>query len=260
MDDESGNELPRVSWNDAIRTLVKNAEGDIFALMDCCFASNPYARSISDYGKTFEILAASGFNQITSSPGEHSFTTALIQSLKELAAEFKNGSFSTRDLHEKIHVKRPDSPPALWRGLPDNNRHVRLSPMKDGQEPRETRSIKKISKGLLSLQFALEIDHLSHPQIEKLTRNLPRVFRSAQAPVQNIVWLDFKNARPPKTTLKTAATMITSLQRWKSLPSDSSKSSTRIKRKAGQMTPDDSDDVSPKKKMVEGCPESSPDY
>jgi hypothetical protein len=256
MDDESGNKLPRVSWNDAIRTLVKNAEGDIFALMDCCFASNPYARSISDYGKTFEILAASGFNQITPSPGEDSFTTALIQSLKELVAEFKNGSFSTRDLLEKIHVKRPHSPPALWRGLP-SNRHVRLSPMKDGQEPREAGPIKKTSKGLLSLQFALEIDHLSRSQIEKLTCNLPGVFRLAQAPVQNVVWLDFKNA---KTTLKTAATIITYLHRWKNLPGNSSKSSTRIKRKIGQMAPDDSDDVSPKKKMVKSCPESSPDY
>ena len=260
MNDESGNELPRVSWNDAIRTLVKNAEGDIFALMDCCFASNPYARSISDYyGKTFEIMAASGFNQITSSPGEDSFTTALIQSLKELAAEFKNGSFSTRDLHEKILVKRPHSPPALWRGLPNNNRHIWLGPMRDGQEPREVGSIKKTPKGLLSLQFELESDHLSYLQIEKLTRNLPKVFQSAQAPIQNVVWLDFQNARPPKMAPKTAATIITSLHKWKTLPGDS-KSSTCTKRKAGQMTPDSSDDVSPKKKMVNDFPESSPDY
>ena len=133
--------------------------------------------------------------------------------------------------------------------------------MKDGQEPREAESIKKTSKGLLSLQFALEIDHLSHSQIEKLTRNLPKVFRSAQAPVQNVVWLDFQNTRPPKTTiLKTAATMITPLHRWEFLPGDSSKSSTRIKRKASRMTPDNSDDVTPKKKVVQSFLKSSPDY
>jgi len=168
MDDESRNELPRVSWSDAMRTLVKNAEGDIFVLMNCHF-NNSYAGSIPDhgsphdrstpdydnlhtrsipdhgnlhvgsipdYGKKFEILATGGLNRITPRPGEDSFTTALIQSLKELAAEFKNRSFSTQDLHEKILVKQLHSPPALWGTVP-NNRHIRLSPMKDQDEAKK---------------------------------------------------------------------------------------------------------------------------
>ncbi|OCK96157.1 uncharacterized protein K441DRAFT_553595, partial [Cenococcum geophilum 1.58] len=125
----SGSELPRVSWNEAARTLVKNVEGDIFALMDCCFASNLYARSILDFPRIFEIMAASGVDQVTPRPGKHSFTRALIESLEALAAQFKDSFFSTRDLHEKVIVKRPNTPPALWRAMP-NSRHIRLSPIK----------------------------------------------------------------------------------------------------------------------------------
>lgn len=257
--EESGSELPRVSWSEAVRTLVKNVEGDIFALMDCCFASNPYARSILDFSRIFEIMAASGVDQVTPRPGKHSFTRALIESLEALAAEFKDSFFSTRDLHEKIIAKRSNTPPALWRGIPNNNRHVRLSPMKDGQQNRVAGRIKETPRGLLSLQFTLRDDRLSQLQIDDLTRTLPKAFRNAHAPVQNILWLDFKNARPPRTTFKTAATMVTSIYRMKSLPGGSSQSSTSVKRKADLMTPDHSEDTSPNKKMMNGSPESSSD-
>ncbi|OCK90361.1 uncharacterized protein K441DRAFT_580049 [Cenococcum geophilum 1.58] len=255
----SGSELPRVSWNEAVRTLVNNVEGDIFALMDCCFASNPYARSILDFSRIFEIMAASGVDQVTPRPGKHSFTRALIESLEALAAQFKDSFFSTRDLHEKVIVKRPNTPPALWRGIPNNNRHVRLSPMKGGQQNQVAGPKKETPRGLLSLQFALRDDRLSQLQIDVLTRTLPKAFHNARAPVHNILWLDFKNARPPRATFKTAATMVTSLNRWKSLPGGSSQSSTSVKRKADQMTPDHSEDTPRNKKMVNGSLDSNSD-
>ena len=138
-----------MSWNEAVRTLVKNVEGDIFALMDCCFASNFYVGSILDPSRIFEIIAASGVDQATPGPGKHSFTRALIESLEALAAQFKDSFFSTRDLREKIHVKRPNTPPALWCATL-NSRHIRLSPIKDGRQNRVAGPIKETPRGLLS--------------------------------------------------------------------------------------------------------------
>lgn len=139
-----------MSWNKAVRTLVKKVEGDIFALMDCCFASNPYTRDVLNFPRVFETMAASGVNQVTPIPGEHSFTRALIESLEALAVEFKDGFFSTRDLHKKIIVKRPYTPLALWRGIPNNNRYIRLSPIKDGRQNQVAGLIKETLRGLLS--------------------------------------------------------------------------------------------------------------
>ncbi|OCL10549.1 hypothetical protein AOQ84DRAFT_315278 [Glonium stellatum] len=248
-DEESGIELPKVSWDDAVRSLVKNAEGDILALLDCCFASNAcIRRSIIDDNKTYEVLAASGPAQVSPGPGKDSFTTALIESLNQLVTEFGDGSFSTRDLHEKILFKRPNTTPTLLRGPPDNNRHVRLRPMKDGQNRQEARSIKDTSKGLLSLEFALNTDYLLKWQIEKLTCYLPKAFEPAKTSVQNVVWRGFRSARRPMPTFGGTAAIITHIQRWKNLPSSSTKSS---KRKAGHMTPDDSDNILPKKRVSE---------
>jgi len=138
-------------------------------------------------------------DQPTPRPGQDSFTVALIESLKILVGEFKDGFFTTRDLEERIKMKRPTTPPALWRRLERHNRHVRLSPLKDPQQVRRESERNNLPLGFLSLQFALRDDRLSKEQIEELTRHLPKTFEQCKVAVDNILWLGFDKAGRPKT-------------------------------------------------------------
>lgn len=74
------------SWKDAEMTLLENVEVDVLAILDCCFTSNAQ-KGGSENQRTYKLLAASPKGQYAPAPSPHSFTTALIKSLKALLVE-----------------------------------------------------------------------------------------------------------------------------------------------------------------------------
>ncbi|EKG22379.1 hypothetical protein MPH_00276 [Macrophomina phaseolina MS6] len=106
----------KVFWNEAEKFLVRDAASDVLSIMDCCYSSN-LVRSSGTTNRAFEMLSASGMDRVTEEPGETSFTTALVKSLRKLVLYSSGCSFSTRDLVEDIQKQRVTNPPALWRRI-----------------------------------------------------------------------------------------------------------------------------------------------
>ncbi len=170
--------------------LMNHSRGDVLAIMDCCFASNAVRHPL-EREKTFELLAASHKDQMTPGPGADSFTQALITSLKELTEEVKEGFFSSRHLHEKIAKLRPDAPPAIWNLRREVDRCIRLGRLKDRSHLLKM-STPTPPQAYLSLQFHLGQKQLTRHQIESLTRELPKSFKTSGVQLQNVLWLGIR--------------------------------------------------------------------
>lgn len=153
--------------------------------MDCCYASD-LLRNVPEKGRTFEMLAASQVGAPTAQPGDHSFTRCFINHLEALAVEAADSFFTTRDILERLQKARPDEPPALWRRLSGNSRHIRLSRLKLLQDrPKRDTELTHYER-FLTLGFALRNEVFRESHIEHLTKTLPQVFRDAGAPLVDI--------------------------------------------------------------------------
>ncbi|KAE9365616.1 hypothetical protein N431DRAFT_563478 [Stipitochalara longipes BDJ] len=88
---------PTVDWSH-IQSLFERALSDILVLLDCCAAVSSAPRRGNDFG-VMETIAACGFEGRAPPPGEHSFTTSLIEVLED----WENvPSFSVTMLHSAV--------------------------------------------------------------------------------------------------------------------------------------------------------------
>lgn len=188
---------PRVNWNKAEKPFLETVEGDVFAIMDCCYASD-LLRNVPEYGRTFEMLAASHVGATTTQPGDDSFTRCLIKNLKELAVESSHSFFTTRDIVERMQKERPDQAPALWRRIPGNSRHIRLSKLKPLDERPKRNKEMTSHERFLHLGFALKHDSFLEKHIEGLTKKLPNLFSEEGVPLVDIKWLGCRKVGNPK--------------------------------------------------------------
>lgn len=175
---------------------METAKSDVFMIMDCCYASD-VMRSQPTLGRTFEMLCASHIGRTTPEPGEKSFTHCLIKHLKELSAESSPPSFTSYDILQRMIRDRPEDPPALWHRIPGTNRHIRLRRLKPAAD-RPKGDIGRSQYGqFLHLGFALKHECFEEEHVEKLTRQLPKLFVKAGLPLVNIKWL---GCRKPSTS------------------------------------------------------------
>ncbi|KAH7073366.1 hypothetical protein FB567DRAFT_198314 [Paraphoma chrysanthemicola] len=183
---------PRVSWNKVEKSFIEDVEADVLGIMDCCYASD-LTRSVPAFTRTFEMLAASHVGQTTARPGADSFTRCLIKHLRDLARESAHTFFTTRDIVERIQKDRPDEPPAIWRRLTDNSRHVRLSRLRPLHErPQRNQELANHAR-FLHLGFALRNEAFEPQHIDALAKQLPKVFKKAGVPLATIKWLGCRN-------------------------------------------------------------------
>ncbi|CAO2652825.1 Nn.00g022360.m01.CDS01 [Neocucurbitaria sp. VM-36] len=179
---------PRVIWNEAEKPFIQTVQGDVFSIMDCCYASD-LLRNVPEYGRTFETLCASHIGLPTAQPGENSFTRCLINTLKDLAVESSSSFFTTRCIQERMQKARADHAPALWRRIPGNSRHIRLSKLKPlNERPKKNKEIPSHAR-FLHLGFALKNEFFHETHIEALTKKLPELFASGGVPLVDIKWL-----------------------------------------------------------------------
>ncbi|KAJ9656781.1 hypothetical protein H2201_008433 [Coniosporium apollinis] len=122
-DTSGGEDAAKAFWANAESALLDGPDGDVLAIFDACYASN-VQKSVTNDARTYQLIAASGFDQQTAAPGKNSFTTALIKSLRELLHEHGTGHFTVNDLAEQINLKqeRQDNPCLV---------HTRLKRCKD---------------------------------------------------------------------------------------------------------------------------------
>jgi hypothetical protein len=115
---------PTVDWSH-IQSLFERSNSDVLVLLDCCAA----ASSVPRRGQTaIEVIAACGFEGRAPPPGEHSFTTSLI----EVLDDWRDApSFSITMLHSavlKVLMRRrkekcSNGQKLEWRSTPVYVRH-----------------------------------------------------------------------------------------------------------------------------------------
>lgn len=206
----------RANWNKAEESLISDdIEGDVLTILDTCYSSN-LQKSGKEDTRTFELLSACAFDTTTASPGPNSFTRALIDALKELQNEYKDRSFTTFHLNQRIllNPKRRDTPSQLWFRLQHHERHIRLAPLKSEKERLRKPSLRRPPRGYLTLRFALRDDMLNQQQIEFLTKNLSNAFNNKSLiGLHRIDWLGLKPART--THFGRAALAMFAIAQWK---------------------------------------------
>ncbi|CZR53777.1 uncharacterized protein PAC_03658 [Phialocephala subalpina] len=86
---------PTVDWSH-IQGLFERAKSDVLVLLDCCAAASSAPRRTNSL---METIAACGFEGRAPPPGEHSFTTSLIEVLEDW---INAPSFSVTMLHSEV--------------------------------------------------------------------------------------------------------------------------------------------------------------
>ena len=183
--------LNKVVWN-ITESCLHEIQSDVLQIFDCCYAGALGTRGTSS--QSFEYLAATGAEDTTDSPGDTSFTAALIWALKRLVRE-SWVRFTTTDLLTEI-LKAPNFPedqkPVLSkrRENPTNER-IMLHPLRpespiDGTSSRGPRH-KRLQQDVVTLKFVFE----SRPSVEdihKLGSDLNHVVRNNELHVNRIAW------------------------------------------------------------------------
>ena len=178
--------------------IIKRTKGDVLVIFDCCHAGvlAKGTRSVSD--RSFEFLAACGSNEVTPMPGDTSFTSALIWSLKLLA---KKPSFTTHQLLRKINEDAPDFPShqhalIMERGEDETScvRKLVLAPLpKPGEKDQknfspENQKPKDLIKHYLDLRFFYDKPP-TKDEVQFLSESLKNMIANEKITVRHIGWL-----------------------------------------------------------------------
>lgn len=212
----------RCNWNKVEQKLKDDeVECDVLTILDTCYASN-FVKSGKEESRKFELLSACAIDQTTASPGKHSFTRALIDTLKHLHDEYGERPFSTFRLVQLINIdsRRADTPAHLW-SREHNEQHILLAPLKpDHRVGSGRRAVYRPSpKGFLVLRFGLRDVSLNQEQIEFMTKTLAKAFNNkAMVGLRRVEWLDIKPA-PPITHFERVALVMFVMTKWKGLVS-----------------------------------------
>jgi hypothetical protein len=107
---ESGS-ANKIFWN-KVENLLDETSSDVLEIMDCCYAGDlgELKRGQPTFcNRSFEYIAATSAGNETNSPGETSFTSALIWALNYFALPESRKNFIVTDLVKKIR-ECPDFP------------------------------------------------------------------------------------------------------------------------------------------------------
>ena len=105
--DEGGAKVhkPSANFSQAAHILRANSSSDVLVILDCCYAGNFLTDLSRNQGnRCFEVMMATGGNGTTPSPGPRSYTTVLIESLRELREG--DARVTTWDLAQTIMKKQ----------------------------------------------------------------------------------------------------------------------------------------------------------
>jgi hypothetical protein len=195
-----------VNWEEVEKKFVESAKGDVLTIMDACFAGAVRSMIHREPGQTYEYLGACAHDKTTPSPGEKSFTTALIKALQILLNENEKHQFTTADLSRKIGEQKykKNNLPCLWSRSAHDQRRIMLAPMNNGtQKPYfDNTEI----PAYLELRIELKQESLNALEVEDLARRVARAVSESKVHTRRVDWLQ-KISRP-KPSLKSAARLV----------------------------------------------------
>jgi hypothetical protein len=206
------------NWNKVEEKLRdEEVDGDVLTILDTCYASNLVKKSGKQEAKKFELVAACPIDGTTASPGEFSFTRALIDGLKELLDEHKD-PVSTFRLVQRINLSkhRTDTPAQLWARDQHTEHHIFLAPLKPYKpDIAQPSGFRYTPGGYLTLRFGLRDAFLNKEQIEYITKTLSNaLFHKPLVGLRQVEWLEMRPAPPIPHFDRVALVMYVATQ-WK---------------------------------------------
>jgi hypothetical protein len=186
-----------VAWKRAEVIIDAAKKADFLLIFDCCFAGRLIGSSSRKAVTTrnFEFLGASGANETTISPGEKSFTHALIKALEALSHD-KEG-FTTTELYLKI-LQCPTFPKDEQTPCHDSrtNCHERLllAPLDPPDAmSASTASLSEDQSQPPAIQYCLTVDFLltnlpTAHDLTELCNSLKILARKKGLPAQKFIW------------------------------------------------------------------------
>jgi hypothetical protein len=199
--------LHEVIWTSAEYN-IKETTADVLVIFDCCHAGELERSVRSPFSRrAFEYLAATSAKSTTRKPGKESFTTALIWSLEQLAANHESG-FSTQELLRTISHIAPDFPkdqiPRLSERFPTCLRKIVLAPLnseanKKAMENSDAENEEDMltSRQDLSIRFVFN-QQITDVMVKELASGLGRLTNESEVKAKAILWEGI-NSTPPLT-------------------------------------------------------------
>lgn len=163
---------------------LEHADADTLVILDCCNAGN-IMKGATQQTRAYEIMTAAGKDTPTESPGKESYTTALIESLRELRKQ--ETPFTTWQLHQMIYKQRNYNTASLFwnHGFRGPSRHIYLAPPVKYEPDRVRPSAERA--GHLDISIAFEDNStLTDKQVETLAKELSKIRRAAKSANLNI--------------------------------------------------------------------------
>lgn len=194
-----------IHWNKSENN-IRDTDADVLLILDCC-DSGTLTRRGSAHSRKFELLAACGHDKTTCFPGKHSFTSALIWALQELAKENPSSPFSTCKLRLKIAEEAPnyaemgEQNPLLFPRDPSSNRsvsdeHIMIEILKQHDDSQEVLGISR-QEGIQVGDYADFRFHFTGPfgevELRKAAREMMRVIKNKELPLRSIGYLEKGN-------------------------------------------------------------------
>lgn len=186
---ELNQSIDRIVWN-YTEDMLRPAQADVLQIFDCCFAGElGYFRGNA---RSFEYLAATTEGS-TRSPGQDSFTSALIWALEELVGvEYR---FTTQDLVQMIssapHFPETQRPVLRNRFSPNAVKTITLEPLKkagDAMKSSRSKNCNVLSTTQI-LHLTFEFEKKATPgEIEALANGICHAVQQKNIPVNRIMW------------------------------------------------------------------------
>ena len=179
---------PHAIWNSAERPLLEDADCDVLAIMDTCFASNIW-KGLKDTRRAYLLLAASGHDKQTAGPGPNSFTTALIKSLEDSLKENNTGSFAVRALCDRINLYRrgtkANNQSQVLDRLKSYSTFINLTPLRNSSAERKDEFEIERTRAFLTLNLSLT-EALDEKATKALAKDLSQAAKKHR--VKRVDW------------------------------------------------------------------------
>ncbi|KAL5119188.1 hypothetical protein ACEQ8H_002896 [Pleosporales sp. CAS-2024a] len=193
--DKNASQPVTAMWESAEEPLRVNAQADVLAVLDCCFASTAAVKGSDNQDRAYQLLAASSKDGLTSEPGDDSFTTAFCDALEELLDKSSGESFPLIKLHAKINEKdRKEC--FLWDRLKQYTQQtfakIALGRLEPGASRSESFQKAEQERAFLTLRFSLKTTMLDDTVIKSLGKWIPQACIEAGLPVCGIDWVRFE--------------------------------------------------------------------
>lgn len=192
-------ELHEIVWSSAEHN-IRATKSDVLLIFDCCNAGELERNVRSSFTSTaFEYLAATSANSTTRKPGPHSFTTALIWALNDLAV-VEDGRFTAQQLLGRILVA-PDFPkeqsPRLSERGPACPRKIVLAPLNNDTAGDVSDANPQDEEGIredLSVRFVFS-RRITEKMVTDLAVELRRFIIERDFKAETILWegINFKS-------------------------------------------------------------------